>query len=200
MKLSKTLKLTLRNLLLDVKMGEIKAKENTLIFDGEEYGEGTEVFVKDTENEGEVIVAPDGDYTLIEDDEKVTIIIVRDGKIEEIRGQEETETETPETSTETPETPETEVEAEVIEVLPADESKEEETKDDSRERLEVLETRMAEMASGMTELLNKLAAAEGRIAVLEEKLAKIEAPAADPVEDKPEVETKMSRLSYLRKK
>ena len=201
MKLSKTLKLTLRNLLLDVKMGEIKAKENTLIFDGEEYGVGTEVFVKDTENEGEVIVAPDGDYTLIEDDEKVTIIIVRDGKIEEIRGQEETETpETPETSTETPETPETEVEAEVIEVLPADESKEEETKDDSRERLEVLETRMAEMASGMTELLNKLAAAEGRIAVLEEKLAKIEAPTADPVEDKPEVETKMSRLSYLRKK
>ena len=197
MKLSKTLKLTLRNLLLDVKMGEIKAKENTLIFDGEEYGVGTEVFVKDTENEGEVIVAPDGDYTLIEDDEKVTIIIVRDGKIEEIKGQ--TETETPETSTETTET-ETEVEAEVIEVVPADESKEEETKDDSRERIEALETRMAEMASGMTELLNKLAAAEGRIAVLEEKLAKIEAPAADPVEDKPEVETKMSRLSYLRKK
>lgn len=201
MKLSKTLKLTLRNLLLDVKMGEIKARENTLIFDGEEYGVGTEVFVKDTENEGEVIVAPDGDYTLIEDDEKVTIIIVRDGKIEEIKGQTETETETPETSTETPETStETEVETEVIEVVPADESQEEETKDDSRERLEVLETRMAEMASGMTELLNKLAAAEGRIAVLEEKLAKIEAPAADPVEDKPEVETKMSRLSYLRKK
>ena len=203
MKLSKTLKLTLRNLLLDVKMGEIKAKENTLIFDGEEYGVGTEVFVKDTENEGEVIVAPDGDYTLIEDDEKVTIIIVRDGKIEEIRGQEETETETEtstEVETETPETTETEVEAEVIEVVPADENKEEETKDDSRERIEVLETRMAEMVSGMTELLNKLAAAEGRIAVLEEKLAKIEAPAADPVEDKPEVETKMSRLSYLRKK
>ena len=199
MKLSKTLKLTLKNLLLDVKMGEIEAKENTLIFDGEEYGVGTEVFVKDTENEGEVIVAPDGDYTLIEDDEKVTIIIVRDGKIEEIRGQVETETKTPETEVETPETS-TEVEAEVIEVVPADESKEEETKDDSRERIEVLETRMAEMASGMTELLNKLAAAEGRIAVLEEKLAKIEAPAADPVEDKPEVETKMSRLSYLRKK
>lgn len=198
MKLSKTLKLTLRNLLLDVKMGEIEARENTLIFDGEEYGVGTEVFVKDAENEGEVIVAPDGDYTLIEDDEKVTIIIVRDGKIEEIKGQTETETETPETSTET--STETEVEAEVIEVVPADESQEEETKDDSRERIEVLETRMAEMASGMTELLNKLAAAEGRIAVLEEKLAKIEAPAADPVEDKPEVETKMSRLSYLRKK
>lgn len=198
MKLSKTLKLTLRNLLLDVKMGEIKARENTLIFDGEEYGVGTEVFVKDAENEGEVIVAPDGDYTLIEDDEKVSIIIVRDGKIEEIRGQVETETETPETSTETE--VETEAVAEVVEVVPADESKEEETKDDSRERLEVLETRMAEMVEGMTELLNKLAAAEGRIAVLEEKLAKIEAPAADPVEDKPEVETKMSRLSYLRKK
>lgn len=197
MKLSKTLKMTLRNLLLDVKMGEIVAKENTLIFDGEEYGVGTEVFVKDTENEGEVIVAPDGDYTLIEDDKEVTFIIVRDGKIEEIRWETETE-DKPETEVET------EVEAEVVEVvevIPADEDKEEERRDDSRERLEALEARMAEMVEGMTEVLNKLAAAEGRIAVLEEKLANIEAPAADPVEDKPEVEeTKMSRLSYLRKK
>lgn len=197
MKLSKTLKMTLRNLLLDVKMGEIVAKENTLIFDGEEYGVGTEVFVKDTENEGEVIVAPDGDYTLIEDDKEITFIIVRDGKIEEIRWETETE-DKPETEVET------EVEAEVVEVvevIPADEDKEEERRDDSRERLEALEARMAEMVEGMTEVLNKLAAAEGRIAVLEEKLANIEAPAADPVEDKPEVEeTKMSRLSYLRKK
>lgn len=197
MKLSKTLKMTLRNLLLDVKMGEIVAKENTLIFDGEEYGVGTEVFVKDTENEGEVIVAPDGDYTLIEDDKEITFIIVRDGKIEEIRWETETE-DKPETEVET------EVEAEVVEVvevIPADEDKEEERKDDGRERLEALEARMAEMVEGMTEVLNKLAAAEGRIAVLEEKLANIEAPAADPVEDKPEVEeTKMSRLSYLRKK
>lgn len=197
MKLSKTLKMTLRNLLLDVKMGEIVAKENTLIFDGEEYGVGTEVFVKDTENEGEVIVAPDGDYTLIEDDKEITFIIVRDGKIEEIRWETETE-DKPETEVET------EVEAEVVEVvevIPADEDKEEERRDDNRERLEALEARMAEMVEGMTEVLNKLAAAEGRIAVLEEKLANIEAPAADPVEDKPEVEeTKMSRLSYLRKK
>lgn len=194
MKLSKTLKMTLKNILLDVKMGEIVAKENTLIYDGEEYGVGTEVFIKDAENEGEVIVAPDGEYTMIEDGNEVNVIIVRDGKIEEIR-----ETETEEGTTET----ETEVEAEVVEVVevvPADENREdEERKDDGRERIEALEARMAEMVDSMAEALNKIAAAEGRIAVLEEKLANIEAPAADPVEEKPEEETKMSKLRYLRK-
>ena len=43
MKISKSLKLALKSILLDVKMGEIVAKENTLIFDGEEYAVGTRV-------------------------------------------------------------------------------------------------------------------------------------------------------------
>ena len=85
MKLTKSLKLALKSLLLDVKMGEIVAKENTLIFDGDIYEVGTEVFVKDAENEGEVIVAPDGEYTVIEDENEVKVIVVREGKIEEIR-------------------------------------------------------------------------------------------------------------------
>lgn len=200
MKISKTLKLTLKNLLLDVKMGEIVAKENTLIFDGEEYEVGTEVFVKDAENEGEVIVAPDGEYTVIEEDKEVKVIVVREGKIEEIR---ETETEIEDGTTET----EVEVEAaeeiveETVEVQPAEETEETETEVKVEDRVAALENKMVEMIEGMTKVLNAIASIEGRIEAIEEKIAKIEAPAADPAEVQPEVqETKMSKMSYLRKK
>lgn len=198
MKISKSLKLALKSILLDVKMGEIIAKENTLIFDGEEYAVGTEVFVKDNENEGEVITAPDGDYTIVEGDKDVKIIVVSEGKIAEIKEIEtETETET--------ETPETEVEAETIteteiEVLPADETEntvEDETKQE--DEIQILKDRVEEMTKGIAEMFNKIAALESKVEVLEGKMAKVEAePAADPVED-PVEETKMSRLSYLRK-
>ena len=198
MKISKSLKLALKSILLDVKMGEIVAKENTLIFDGEEYAVGTEVFVKDNENEGEVITAPDGDYTIVEGGKDVKIIVVSEGKIAEIK---EIETETE------PETPEieTEVEAETIteteiEVLPADETEntvEDETKQE--DEIQILKDRVEEMTKGIAEMLNKIAALESKVEVLEGKMAKVEAePAADPVED-PVEETKMSRLSYLRK-
>ena len=198
MKISKSLKLALKSILLDVKMGEIVAKENTLIFDGEEYAVGTEVFVKDNENEGEVITAPDGDYTIVEGDKNVKIIVVSEGKIAEIK---EIETETE------PETPEieTEVEAETIteteiEVLPADETENTE-KDETKQEdeIQILKDRVEEMTKGIAEMLNKIAALESKVEVLEGKMAKVEAePAADPVED-PVEETKMSRLSYLRK-
>ena len=198
MKISKSLKLALKSILLDVKMGEIVAKENTLIFDGEEYAVGTEVFVKDNENEGEVITAPDGDYTIVEGGKDVKIIVVSEGKIAEIK---EIETETE------PETPEieTEVEAETIteteiEVLPADETEntvEDETKQE--DEIQILKDRVEEMTKGIAEMLNKIAALESKVEVLEGKMAKVEAePAADPVED-PVEEAKMSRLSYLRK-
>lgn len=198
MKLTKSLKLALKSLLLDVKMGEIVAKENTLIFDGDVYEVGTEVFVKDSENEGEVIVAPDGEYTVIEDENEVKVIVVREGKIEEIR---ENETEIEDGTTET----EIEVEAaeeiveETVEVQPADETDEtEEVK--VEDRVAALEGKMVEMVEGMTKILNAIAAIEGRIEELEGKLAKIEAPAAEPAETEVEVETKMSKMSYLRKK
>lgn len=198
MKLTKSLKLALKSLLLDVKMGEIVAKENTLIFDGDVYEVGTEVFVKDAENEGEVIVAPDGEYTVIEDENEVKVIVVREGKIEEIR---ENETEIEDGTTET----EVEVEAaeeiveETVEVQPAEETEEtEEVK--IEDRVAALEGKMVEMVEGMTKILNAIAAIEGRIEELEGKLAKIEAPAAEPAETEVEVETKMSKMSYLRKK
>lgn len=194
MKITKTLKIALKSL-LDVKMGEIVTKENTLIFDGEEYAVGTEVFVNDPENEGEVIVAPDGDYTIVEEDKEVKIIVVRDGKIEEIK---ETETEVVE------ETEQTEVEAEVIEevveVDPIEETTDETEEKSDEDRIAALEAKMAELTEGITEILNRMSAMEGKIEVLEEKLAKVEAPAADPAEEKPEVEeTKMSKMRYLRK-
>lgn len=199
MKISKSLKLALKSILLDVKMGEIVAKENTLIFDGEEYAVGTEVFVKDTENEGEVITAPDGEYTIIEGDKDVRIIVVTEGKIAEIREIEtETETETPET--------EVEVEAETItdteiEILPADETEDEaEAETKQEDEIQILKDRVEELTKGMAEMLNKIAALEGKVEVLEDKMAKVEAePAADPAEDAEVEETKMSRLSYLRK-
>ena len=194
MKITKTLKIALKSL-LDVKMGEIVTKENTLIFDGEEYAVGTEVFVNDPENEGEVIVAPDGDYTIVEEDKEVKIIVVRDGKIEEIK---ETETEVVE------ETEQTEVEAEVIEevveVDPIEETTDETEEKSDEDRIAALEAKMTELTEGITEILNRMSAMEGKIEVLEEKLAKVEAPAADPAEEKPEVEeTKMSKMRYLRK-
>ena len=194
MKITKTLKIALKSL-LDVKMGEIVTKENTLIFDGEEYAVGTEVFVNDPENEGEVIVAPDGDYTIVEEDAEVKVIVVRDGKIEEIK---ETETEVVE------ETEETEVEAEVIEevveVDPIEETTDETEEKSDEDRIAALEAKMAELTEGITEILNRMSAMECKIEVLEEKLAKVEAPAADPAEEKPEVEeTKMSKMRYLRK-
>lgn len=200
MKLTKSLKLALKSLLLDVKMGEIVAKENILIFDGDVYEVGTEVFVKDAENEGEVIVAPDGEYTVIEDENEVKVIVVREGKIEEIR---ENETEIEDGITET----EVEVEAaeeiveETVEVQPAEETEETETEEVKVEdRVAALEGKMVEMIEGMTKVLNAIAAIEGRIEELEGKLAKIEAPAAEPAETEVEVETKMSKMSYLRKK
>lgn len=201
MKISKSLKLALKSILLDVKMGEIVAKENTLIFDGEEYAVGTEVFVKDTENEGEVITAPDGEYTIIEGDKDVRIIVVTEGKIAEIREIEtETETETPETETEV------EVEAETItdteiEILPADETEDEaEAETKQEDEIQILKDRVEELTKGIAEMLNKIAALEGKVEVLEDKMAKVEAePAADPVEEVEVEETKMSRLSYLRK-
>lgn len=199
MKLTKSLKLALKSLLLDVKMGEIVAKENTLIFDGDIYEVGTEVFVKDAENEGEVIVAPDGEYTVIEDENEVKVIVVREGKIEEIR---ENETEIEDGTTET----EVEIEAaeeiveETVEVQPADETEETETEVKIEDRVTALEGKMEEMIDGMGKILNAIAAIEGKIEILEDKLTKLEAPAADPVETEVEVETKMSKMSYLRKK
>lgn len=195
MNIKKTLKIALKRL-LDVKMGEIVTKENRLIFDGDVYGVGTEVFIEDTENEGEFLVAPDGEYTLIEDEDEneVMVIVVRDGKIEELREVENVVVEDEIT---------VEAETEETVVEPADEVKdEEENKEDEKtaEEVEKVEDRMEEITKGIAEILNSIASIEGRIATLEEKMAVVEKePAAEPADEKPEVEEKTSRMRYLRK-
>lgn len=77
-KISQKLKVFLKSV-LSITMGEVATDKATLIWDGEgELTEGTEVFIKD-ENE-EVVSAADGDYKTADD----KTIKVADGKVTEI--------------------------------------------------------------------------------------------------------------------
>ena len=175
--------------LLDLKMSEVITDKATLIYDADILEEGVEVFVQDPENADKVIPAEDGEYTI---EEEKKIVVVKDGKVAEVKEMETEET------TETTETQEV-VEAEVITETPAEdpiaEEVTEETEDDKR-LIEILNT--------VTELTNRLSALEGKLTEMEERLSKVEGePAAEPIEDenKPaEEEVKASRLSYLKKK
>ena len=175
--------------LLDLKMSEVITDKATLIYDADILEEGVEVFVQDPENADKVIPAEDGEYTI---EEEKKIVVVKDGKVAEVKEMETTET--PET-TDTTEV----VEAEVITETPAEdpiaEEVTEETEDDKR---------LSEILDTVTELANRLSALEGKLTEMEERLSKVEGqPAAEPIEDenKPaEEEVKASRLSYLKKK
>ena len=175
--------------LLDLKMSEVITDKATLIYDADILEEGVEVFVQDPENADKVIPAEDGEYTI---EEEKKIVVVKDGKVAEVKEMETTET------TETTDTTEV-VEAEVIAETPAEdpiaEEVTEETEDDKR---------LVEILNTVTELTNRLSALEGKLTEMEERLSKVEGqPAAEPIEDenKPaEEEVKASRLSYLKKK
>lgn len=177
--------------LLDLKMSEVITDKATLIYDADILEEGVEVFVQDPENADKVIPAEDGEYTI---EEQKKIVVVKDGKVAEVKEMEQAE-ETTETTTETQEV----VEAEEIVNTPAEdpiaEEVTEETEDDKR-LIEILNT--------VTELTNRLSALEGKLTEMEERLSKVEGePAAEPIENenKPaEEEVKASRLSYLKKK
>ena len=179
--------------LLDLKMSEVITDKATLIYDADILEEGVEVFVQDPENADKVIPAEDGEYTI---EEEKKIVVVKDGKVAEVKEMEQAE-ETTE-ATETTDTTEV-VEAEEIVNTPAEdpiaEEVTEETEDDKR---------LIEMLDTITELSNRLAALEGKLTEMEERLSKVEGqPAAEPIEDenKPaEEEVKASRLSYLKKK
>ena len=178
--------------LLDLKMSEVITDKATLIYDADILEEGVEVFVQDPENADKVIPAEDGEYTI---EEEKKIVVVKDGKVAEVK---EMETEETTETTETTGTTEV-VEAEEIVNTPAEdpiaEEVTEETEDDKR---------LIEMLDTITELSNRLAALEGKLTEMEERLSKVEGqPAAEPIEDenKPaEEEVKASRLSYLKKK
>lgn len=132
-----------------VKFASVETDKGTLYY-ADELAVGVDVFV-DNEN---VEVAADGEY---ETEEK--IIVVKDGKVEEIR---EKEVETPETPAEEP----TEVEAEEEVVEPVEEPVQEPEKDEIAEIKAEIETIKAD------------------IEALKEALAKVvEQPQAEPIEE-----------------
>lgn len=175
--------------LLDLKMSEVITDKATLIYDADILEEGVEVFVQDPENADKVIPAEDGEYTI---EEEKKIVVVKDGKVAEVKEMETEET------TETTDTTEV-VEAEVITETPAEDPIAEEVMEETE-----TDKRLVEMLDTITELSNRLAALEGKLTEMEERLSKVEGePAAEPIEDenKPaEEEVKASRLSYLKKK
>lgn len=178
--------------LLDLKMSEVITDKATLIYDADILEEGVEVFVQDPENADKVIPAEDGEYTI---EEEKKIVVVKDGKVAEVKEMETTET------TETPEATEVVEAEEIVETVetPAEDPIAEEVTEETE-----TEKRLSEILDTVTELSNRLSALEGKLTEMEERLSKVEGqPAAEPIEDenKPaEEEVKASRLSYLKKR
>lgn len=177
--------------LLDLKMSEVITDKATLIYDADILEEGVEVFVQDPENADKVIPAEDGEYTI---EEEKKIVVVKDGKVAEVKEMEQAE----ETTEETTDTTEV-IEAEVVAETPAEDPIAEEVIEETEDN-----KRLVEILNTVTELTNRLSALEGKLTEMEERLSKVEGqPAAEPIEDenKPaEEEVKASRLSYLKKK
>ena len=177
--------------LLDLKMSEVITDKATLIYDADILEEGVEVFVQDPENADKVIPAEDGEYTI---EEEKKIVVVKDGKVAEVKEMEQAE-ETTEEATDTTEV----VEAEAVVETPAEDPIAEEVNEETE-----ADKRLSEILDTVTELANRLSALEGKLTEMEERLSKVEGqPAAEPIEDenKPaEEEVKASRLSYLKKK
>lgn len=196
MKITNALKIALKSI-LDIKFGSVKTDKAVLVFDGEELVEGMEVYVLD-EN-GEAIPAEDGDYT-VEDGKVIKVV---EGKVAEIIDPEAEVAEEPVEETAQEEVQQEEVEQEANEdVEPADapevDPAAEETEED---RIAALEARLAEFTEGLNAIINSIAALEERIAEVEGKLAAVEAPAAEPIDENPDVKQNehKSMLSYLRK-
>lgn len=175
--------------LLDLKMSEVITDKATLIYDADILEEGVEVFVQDPENADKVIPAEDGEYTI---EEEKKIVVVKDGKVAEVKEMETTETAETTGTTEV-------VEAEAVVETPAEEPIAEEVTEETED-----DKRLVEILNTVTELTNRLSALEGKLTEMEERLSKVEGePAAEPIENenKPaEEEVKASRLSYLKKK
>lgn len=189
MNISKKLKIALRNILMSC--GAVATDKAELLYDGE-LGVGLEVYV---DAGGEVIPAEDGDYTC----EDGQIIVVKDGKIAEIKPVEPEEAEEPKNEEEqmAEDTPIDEPATDPVEEPVEDETEEVSVED----RLATLEGRIADLTSALETILNNIAAFETRIAEVEAKVAKVESePATDPIDDnKTEEEQAHTRAYYLRK-
>ena len=187
MKISKKVKIALRSLLM--KCGAIATDKATLLFEGAEPEVGMEVFVED-EN-GEILPAPDGEY-----EAEGVVYVIAEGKIAEIRKNEEGE-EAP--AEETPAEEPVEAEEEDPQADPIEEPEENET-ETIEDRVARLEESIGELREGIESMLEAIAALASRIEVVEEKLKAVEEPAADPAEDTEDTQEQASRLSYLKKR
>ena len=189
MKIAKALKIALKNM-LSIQMGSVVTDSATLVWDSEEeLKAGDEVYVLD--DNGDAQHAPDGEYKT----EDGKVIVVADGKVSEIVDPEA------EVADEEPVEEQAEpVEAEEIVPEPADQP-EGENNETEEDRIAALEARLAEFTEGFNQIINSIAALEERIADVEGKLVKVEAPAADPIDDGQEIqeESHKSILNYLKK-
>ena len=180
MKISKKVRLALRNMLL--KTSRVATDKGELIFDEEELAVGVEVFVENTEGEEtELVPAADGEYA-----EGNRVIVVSEGKVSEIRVSEE------------PEQPEaTEIEVPAEDPIEEPEAEPETTVE---ERVAALEARLAEVLEGINEILSAISALNGRIDELDGRIKVLEGePAEEPIDETPEEEVRTSKLSYLKR-
>lgn len=186
MKISKKVVVALKSI-LSVSLGKANTDKGEIVFDGDVLEVGAEVFKMD-END-EAVPVEDGEYIL--DDERT--VVVADGKVTEIKEKEVEETATEEEVAEQAVEEVEQAAEEEPEAEPADEPDEvtEEPTEDDR--------RFAAIAETINEIVNAIAALESRLVEVEGKLAKVEAPAADPIEKEEVEQAKMSRMSYLRK-
>lgn len=196
MKITEKLKLMLKSM-LSLQLGEVSVNDGIVLYwDGtEDLKAGDKVFIK---NEDEFVDAPDGEYTT--PDSK--IIRVEGGIVVEIIDNEAEVEETTDVEESVEQAEETPLD-ENPDVEPADAEPEEETQEEVsiEDRLNVLEGRVEEIVNGLNQIINSISAFEERLIVLEGKLAKVEEPSADPIDETPEVEetSHKSKLSYLRK-
>lgn len=173
MKITEKLKIMLKSM-LSIQLSEVVTDKATLIYDANTLEVGVEVFVMgDTE---EPVPAEDGEYIT---EEGVTIV-VKEGKVSEIIEKEE------------------EVVEEKLVEEPAENPVEEEV---IEEVTEIPTDKLEEILEVISALNNKVSTLEGKITELEERLAKVETePIAEPIVEETVVEeTKMSKLSYLKK-
>lgn len=188
MKLTSKLRIALKSL-LSVSLSEVETDKAVLIFDGE-LAEGIEVFVKDETAEDGVKPAEDGSY-----ETETQIIEVADGKVAKITEKEE------EKPAEEEEKTEVEMENAEEGEEPADEPEKTEEGPSAEERIAALEVLSNEIKNALEQILNGIAALEGRLEIVEEKVAKLdETPADEPADEEVEVEEgKHTKAYYLRK-
>lgn len=187
MTISKKLKIMLKSI-LSLQMGEVATDKGKLVWDGDaELVEGMEVFIVGDDNEP--IAAADGDYTT-EDGKTIKVV---DGKVAEIVDPDaEVADEPAEEVAETEIQEETNEDVDIVDEPDAEEATPE-------DRIAALEGQVAGLVEGINQIINAVSALEERVNAVEGKLAKVEEPAADPVDETPEVNQTKTRLSYLRK-